>query len=201
MLLPVDMTKNLILSLYQKPQTIFTLKEISLLVPQISYQNLKRRLYYFVKSGKLIRVRRGIYAKEGYNVRELANKLYAPSYVSFETVLQEAGLIFQNYETIFLASYVSREIAFGAHRLVYRKIKDEILLNIEGVEEKEGYFIASCERAFLDTVFLYKEYHFDNLSPLNWDKVGRLEETYHSKALKKRAEEYYQIYKEEHVEH
>jgi len=59
--------------------------------------------------------------------------------------------------------------------------------------------MASCERAFLDCVFLYKNYHFDNLKPLNWEKIKKLAPIYESKSLKKRIEEYYQIYKKQSV--
>lgn len=183
---------DFILKLYSLPQTIFTLKELSLLFPDARYENLKSQVNYFVKKGKLIGLRRGINAKEGYNPRELANKIFTPSYISFETVLSEKGIIFQAYETIFVASYLSRKIIVGKDQITYRKIEDQILFNLEGVEKKDNYFIASAERAFLDTVYLYKDYHFDNLSPLNWDKVMEFKKIYHNKALEKRAIDYVQ---------
>lgn len=188
------MIKDLILGLYKEPQTVFSLKEISLLFPEISPPNLKRRLHYFVKVGKINRVRRGIYTKEKYDLKELANKLYAPSYISFETVLQEEGMIFQYYKSTYLASYLSRDVAIKSFKFVYRKIKSEILLNREGVEERENYFIATTERAFLDTVFLFKDYYFDNLGSLDWEKVARIKKIYKSKTLEKRVKEYYKIY-------
>ena len=40
-----------------------------------------------------------------------------------------------------------------------------------GIDYRENYNIASLERAFLDVVYLHKNYHFDNLSVLDWDKV------------------------------
>ncbi|TSC77837.1 MAG: hypothetical protein G01um101429_938, partial [Parcubacteria group bacterium Gr01-1014_29] len=49
-----------------------------------------------------------------------------------------------------------------------------ILTNQTGIEVKENYFIASLERAFLDVVYLNKEYHFDNLSGINWGKVDEI---------------------------
>ena len=54
------------------------------------------------------------------------------------------------------------------------------------MEEKDGYFIADRERAFLDTVFLYKDFYFDNLRPLNWDKINQLSHIYQSASLEKR---------------
>jgi len=57
------MLKNFILEIYKKPQTIFTFSEIALLFPQFSYENLKSKVSYFVHTGNLKILRRGIYAK------------------------------------------------------------------------------------------------------------------------------------------
>lgn len=186
--------QNLILQLYSRPQTIFTLGEISQLLPAVSYENLKSSLSYFAKEGKIRRLRPGIYAKKNYNPLELANKIYTPSYISLETVLKQEGIIFQVYETIFAVSYLSRKILVNNHPIFYRKIKDEVLLNSYGITEKDNYFIATPERAFLDTVMLCGDYHFDNLAPLNWAKVFKLQKIYNNKALEKRINKYYVEY-------
>lgn len=191
------MPKNFILEIYKKPQTIFPFKEISLLFPQLSYKNLKNKVSYFVRVGKLKRIRKGVYAKDSFNFLELANKIYTPSYISFETVLEKEGIVFQKYQTIFVASYLSRRIKVGEQEIFYRKIKNEILLNNSGVQEKNFYFMASKERAFLDAVFLYKDYHFDNLGPLNWDIIEEIKKIYSSRLLEKRVAQYYKIYKKD----
>ena len=191
------MNKNLILEIYKKPQTIFSLKEISLMFPEFAYKNLKSKLSYFVSTGKLNRVRKGIYAKENFNSLELANKIYTPSYISLETVLEKEGIVFQKYETIFVSSYLTRRIKVEDQEIFYRKIKDEVLLNSLGVKEENSYFIASKERAFLDAVFIYKDYHFDNLRPLDWEKIKEIEKIYSSKTLVKRVIQYYKIYRKD----
>lgn len=193
------MRNDLIISLYKKQQTVFTLKDVSLLFPEIPYNNLKARMSYFSKSGSIIKLSRGVYVKDKFDVLELANKLYVPSYVSLETVLQKAGVTFQYYESIFAVSYVSRTVEVGNYTIEYRRIRKDILLNKQGIEEQGNVVIASPERAFLDAVFLYKDYHFDNLDSLNWDKIMELKNIYASRAFGKRVEEYYQIYKENHA--
>ncbi len=195
----INMNTDFILELYQKPLTVFTLKEISLLFPKISYQSLKDRLSYAVSKKKLLRLKKGVYSKIKFEPLELANKIYTPSYISLETVLQKEGIIFQNYLTIFVASYLTRKINVFDYQIQYRKIKNEILFNKEGIEELNGYFIASKERAFLDAIFLYKNYHFDNLKIINWEKVFQLIKIYRSKVLEKRVKEYYQLFKKENV--
>ena len=188
---------DFLLEIYKKKQTVFTLSEIALLFPQISYQNLKRKIFYYVKMGKILKLRKGIYGKEDFNPLELANKIYTPSYISFETVLKKEGIIFQETSIIFAASYLTRRIECAGVKIFYRKIRDEILINPKGIEKEENYFLASKERAFLDTVFVYKNYYFDNLFPLNWEKVFELLKIYKNKALEKRVNQYFKIYKEE----
>ena len=194
------MNQDIILELYKNTDTVFSLKEISLLFPDLSYKALINKLSYAVKTGKLKKVRKGIYVKDNFDRLELANKLYTPSYISLETVLAKNGIIFQEYRnTIFAISYLTRRIKLASGEIFYRKIKDKILLNGQGVERAGGCSVASKERAFLDAVFLYKNYHFDNLKPLDWDKVKAVKNIYQSQTLEKRVEEYFKIYKHEYV--
>lgn len=191
------MNNDVILTLYSKPQTVFTLDEVSLFFPKIPYENLRSSIRYFTNVGKLKRLHQGIYSKNEYNPLELANKLYTPSYISLETVLARGGVTFQYYETVFVVSYLTREITLKDINIQYRQIKRGVLTNPEGIEEKEGYFVATLERAFLDAVFIYKNYHFDNLGTIDWDKVGDLKKIYKNKAFEKRVEEYFKHYKED----
>jgi len=193
----MSVDNDIILKLYSNPSTVFTLDEISQLLPDIEYKKLKDRLYYFTKVAKVTRPRHGVYAKKDYNPLELANKLYKPSYISFETVLAKGGVVFQYYETIFVASYLTREIEVNGVKIQYRQIKGDVLTNPEGIEQKMGYFIATLERAFLDAVYLYKNYHFDNLGTVDWERVGKLKKIYGSFAFEKRVEEYYKDYRED----
>lgn len=191
------MNNDVILTLYSKPQTVFTLDEVSLYFPNIPYENLRSSIRYFTNVGKLKRLHQGIYAKIEYNTWELANKLYTPSYISLETVLARGGVTFQYYETVFVVSYLTREVTLKDINIQYRQIKRGVLTNLEGVEEKEGYFIATLERAFLDAIYIYRNYHFDNLGTIDWEKVGKLKKIYKNKAFEKRVEEYYKDYKED----
>src|SRR3989344_9035239 len=137
------MDNNIILKLYSRPETVFTLDEISQLFPGIAYESIRDRLYYFTKVGKLKRLHQGIYAKEAYNPLELANKLYTPSYISLETVLAKENVVFQYYETIFVVSYLTRAVKVNNTNIQYRQIKGDVLINTQGVEQKEGNFIAT----------------------------------------------------------
>jgi len=172
--------------------SVFTFKDISLLWAETDSNLIKRRINYYVKTGKLYPIRKGLYAKDkNYDKLELATKVYTPSYISLETVLTKAGVVFQFYSQIFVASYLTREIVADKQTYSYKKIKDNILTNSAGIEAKENYSIASPERAFLDILYLYKDYHFDNLSPLKWDKVLEILPIYGSKRMEKKIKQYY----------
>ena len=92
-------------------QSVFTFKDVILLWGETDPRQAKKRIYRYVKARKLYSIRRGIYAKDGnYDRLELANKIFLPSYISFETVLAKEGIIFQHYDQLFAASYLTREI-------------------------------------------------------------------------------------------
>lgn len=193
------MIKSGILKIYNSKNTVFTFKDIALIWRETNADLMKARVNYYVKTGKLYSMRRGIYAKDkNYDKLELATKVFTPSYVSFETVLARAGVVFQYYSQIFVASYLTREIVIDNQTYSYKKIKDAILTNHTGIESKENHSIASPERAFLDIVYLYKDYHFDNLSPLDWDKVYEILPIYgHNKRMEKRVKQYYEAAKKQ----
>jgi len=169
------MEKDYLLDLMRSKNTIFTTKDVSLLWNESNVDFVRKKIFRYLKSGKMYSVRKGIYAKDkNYEKYELATKIFTPSYVSFETVLAKAGIIFQFYGQIFVASYLTRELTIGGRTYSFKKIKDPVLTNRTGIEVKDNYFIASPERAFLDVVYLNKEYHFDNLSNINWNKVSEI---------------------------
>ena len=47
------MDKDIIFELYRKESTVFTLKEITLLFPNLSYKTIINKLVYAVKIGQL----------------------------------------------------------------------------------------------------------------------------------------------------
>lgn len=186
------MKKDYILDLMRAKNTIFTTDEVSLLWGEPDVNFVRKKIYRYLKAGKMYSVRRGIYAKDkSYNKFELAVKIYTPSYISFETVLAKAGIVFQLYGQIFVASYLSREITIDGQVYSYRKIKDSILTSKVGIEAENNYYIASPERAFLDVVYLNKDYHFDNLINIDWKKVWEILPIYGgNKRMEKKVKKY-----------
>lgn len=191
--------QHIILRMYEMPQTVFTMQELQLLFPSFSHKELQNKLHYAIQTSKIHNIRRGIYTKNTYHPYELANKLYTPSYISFETILAKEGLIFQHETMIRVASYLSRQLQVDSHTISYRKLPQEVLINTQGIEYQKYASLASKERAFLDAVFLYKNYHFDSLRPLDWNLVTKLMHVYPTKAFIKRVKEYYQLFQNAHA--
>ena len=186
--------KKTISDILRSSNTVFTFRDISIIWGDTDEKATIAGVNYYVKTGALYRIRRGIYAKDrNYNKSELAAKIFSPSYISFETVLAKSGIVFQFYGQIFVASYLSREIIADGQAYSYRKIKDSILTNHAGMEHEKNSTIASPERAFLDVVYINKDYHFDNLSNLNWDKVFEILSIYGgNKRMGKKVKRYYE---------
>lgn len=184
-------TDNLIAKLYESPKTILTTKDIALIWKETNKVNLLSKIKYYAKQGSLIRLTRGVFAKSNeYDPKELATSIYTPSYISFETVLREAGIIFQHHDAVFVAGPYPITKKIGDHLITFRKLKDSILYNGLGVKQEKNYSIATPERAFLDTIYLSPKFYFDNLRSINWEICFELAKIYDNKQLIKRLATY-----------
>jgi hypothetical protein len=182
-----NIKNNIVLTVYNDIRTVFRLKDIALMMGETNFQSLNKKLNYYVRTGKFQNPRKGIYTKPNYNTEELACTIYTPSYISLEYVLQKAGIVFQYDSRITTVSYLSRTIEVSDREYIFRKIKGEILANPAGIDKQENQInIATTERAFLDLIYLNKDYYFDNLNPLNKQRIYKLLPLYQSKALTER---------------
>ena len=171
------MYKNL-LKLKPNDKSLFTTSEIG----QLLNINDKQRLYSFLKYGTsnadLTRITRGIYSlTKDFSTLELGNKLRQPSYISLYTILQKNGVIFQNYEDIYLISNRTDTITIGKNVFVYKKIKDKILYNNIGIATENHITIATSERAICDLIYLGFDYYFDNLRQIDFQLISELNES------------------------
>jgi hypothetical protein len=177
---------NMLYKILNDSRTVYTLPDIAMLAGESNFESVNDKINYYVKTNRLNRPRKGIYTKSNYNPLELACKLYTPSYISLEYVLQQTGIIFQYGSTITAVSYLSRKLSIDNNAYSYRKIKNEIIVDTTGINQVNNVNIASPERAFLDTLYLNSNYYFDNLSVLNKERVAELLPVYGSKALEVR---------------
>jgi hypothetical protein len=103
--------------------------------------------------------------------------------------LQKSGVIFQYDSTVTVVSYLSREIEVDGTTYNFRRIKGEVMTNQLGIESDGGIWIATPERAFLDMIYLYPNFYFDNLAALDKKKVFAILPVYCKKAMEKRVKE------------
>ena len=179
-----NISTDIILAIYKDVRTVFRLNDIALITGEANFESLNKKLNYYVHKGKLHNPRKGIYTKSGYNPEELACCIYTPAYVSLEYVLQKAGIVFQYNSAITTVSYLSRTITVDEKTYLFRKLKGELLIDTAGIIRQNNFVnIASPERAFLDMLYLDKDYYFDNLNPLNKNLVIKFLPIYQSKVL------------------
>ena len=188
-------TDNLIAKLYESQKTVLTIKDIALIWEETNTVNLLSKIKYYAKQGSLIRLTRGVFAKnKNYNPKELATSLYTPSYISFETVLREAGIIFQHHDSIFVTGPYSVTKKIDNQIITFRKLKNSVLYNALGVKNEKNYSIATPERAFLDIIYLSPKFYFDNLRSIDWEACFELVKIYNNKQLIKRVAQYRKNY-------
>lgn len=178
----------------ENSKTVYTFKELSMLSDK-DPNNIARNISYAISNQNLHHIRKGLYAiNKNYDKFEMATKIYKPAYISFETVLQAEGVIFQNYSSITIASYKTTDIVSDNQKLKFRKLKDSVLFNTEGLIKKNSYYVASKERAILDILYQNKSYYFDNLRGVNWENAFELVKIYKNKNLEKRLQDLYKKY-------
>ena len=187
--------------LLRSSKTVFSNKDVALMWGEEADGSVRVRLNYYVKAKKLIRVHRGLYAKDkNYNRYELATRINTPSYISFETVLGSSGMTFQYYGNIFVASYIKRNMEVDGQRIEFVRMKDYVLSNTLGIENSDGYARATKERAYLDRIYVSKKYYIDNESPIDWDKVFEILPIYHNKKMEQTVKKYYDKFKKQQEE-
>lgn len=162
-------------------QTVFSLLDFTQVNPAYTGKKLNSALKYLVKNNDLIRISKGLYAiNDDFIIQEYANKLRNPSYISLYTVLFELGVVFQPYNSIYVISQRSETKVVKNIKIIYKKIKDEILFNPLGIESKNGVFKATLERAICDKIYLGGVEYFDNLRSVDFEKMKSLNKEVYS---------------------
>lgn len=139
------------------------------------YTTIKR----YVKKGILISIYKGLYLTiplSEIDPQELGKAIiHEYTYLSTESVLFQNGLISQvNYSFTFVAGK-SKKITVKDISFLYRRLKDEFLLNPAGIENRDGLLMASPERAVADMLYFNPNYHFDLTRAINWSKVKQIQ--------------------------
>jgi hypothetical protein len=160
----------------KKPnQTVFTFSDLGNAVAGYTGAKLRSALKYAVSQKDLVRLSKGVYAlSDDYSRLEFANKYRSPSYISLYTILQKAGLVFQPYPSIYVVSNRTEDFEINGQKYIYRKIKNQILLNPLGITNNNHLYEATPERALCDKLYLDGSEYFDNLRDVNWKLMREL---------------------------
>lgn len=116
--------------------------------------SLKVALHRFVAKGILTRIKRGVYqlAFSQIDVPKIANQLYYPSYLSFETALSLYGILSQiPYTQTFATTKKSKKIILWNTEVEYRQVQKELYF---GYKLEHGIYIAEPEKALLDELYM-----------------------------------------------
>lgn len=174
--------------MYVKPlidsgKTVFSLADFRLLwhIDNPSYlRTIVSRLF---QRGEIQRISHGLYVlNDRFDPLELANKIKSPSYVSLETVLRGAGVVFQDTGNMIFSTSndsLSREVA--GHTFVYATLRDAVLSNPLGIEHRGMVMIATPERALCDRIYLSPNTYFDNVRALDPKKLLALSIIYNAR--------------------
>jgi predicted transcriptional regulator of viral defense system len=123
-------------------------------VTGLARDSLYVALSRYVKKKVIIRLTAGIYIlPEQYDRLEtIANELYSPSYLSFESALSRYGIISQvPYSLTFATTRKSLRRSLAETHVEYRSIKAQLFT---GYENNGSIFIATPEKAILDSLYL-----------------------------------------------
>ena len=145
----------------------------------ISLESARVSACRYAAQGILIRLKRNIYMRyETWNRLDraekfqIANLIQVPSYISLMSAMdyyQITTQLQQDYiESIALKR--TKEIEIQKNVFNYTKIKPTLYL---GFEKKEGFFMATPEKAFLDAIYLMTlgRYHLD-LASIDFSKLN-----------------------------
>ena len=177
---------NNFIKLLQSQNTVFSFNDLAYYFG-VDKDKLVSKVTYYVKKWYLYKIRRGLYAlNKDYDILELATKIQKWSYISLETALKIHSINFQYNWDIYVIWYKNEEILIKGEKIIFKVIKKEVRENFEGIESVNWYMVASKYRAILDTIYLYKDFFFDNLDDIDWWELEKLMKIYSSNILEKR---------------
>lgn len=160
------------------PKATFTFADIRK-VADMDDTSLRVSMSRLVRRGMVTRIVRGVYTNDLSTVdwEKLAQELYTPSYLSFESALGRAGVLSQKSYALTLATPLrSKTIETKVMTMIYHHIQPRLFW---GYRREHTILVADPEKALVDLAYLsLKGYStFDttemNLTLLDPAKVTR----------------------------
>lgn len=139
-----------LMSLNKPYFTVADLEKVINVKESSIYITLKR----LVDKGVLVRLKQGVYQPQfqNLNLKKVANELYYPSYLSFESALSSYGILSQiPYTLTFATTKLSKKITLADKEIEYRQLKEDYFF---GYILKNNFYLAEPEKAILDQLYL-----------------------------------------------
>jgi len=153
---------------------LFGPEELRIVNSSASEASLHSGISRALKSREIIKLRRGLYLfgkelqKNPVSKFKIANKLYDPSYISFESALAYYGLIPEAVYTTTSACVLRKNKTFTNELGDFHYTYIPCYPFFMGVINKDGVLIASPLRALFDFIY-YRHKHYDNVNDLRED--------------------------------
>jgi predicted transcriptional regulator of viral defense system len=123
-------------------------------VSRLDDASLRVAVSRMVKAGEIISLTKGYYCldKASVDMQKIALEIYAPSYLSFEWVLGQYGILSQKSHALTLATTKrAKQIEIGDMFVSYHHLQEGLYF---GYMLKDGRLIAEPEKALLDLAYL-----------------------------------------------
>ncbi|KKT26740.1 MAG: hypothetical protein UW11_C0006G0006 [Parcubacteria group bacterium GW2011_GWA2_43_9b] len=133
-------------------------------------------LHRYKKRGFILQLKRGLYVFPEVLPPDVyvANKLYAPSYISLEFALSYHGVIPETvYEITSITTKSTRRFEALGKIFSYRKIKKTAYTGYE-IQKQQGlsFYIADAEKSFVDANYLRLKKKQKPISRFNKEKIN-----------------------------
>lgn len=169
------------MSIVSKTQLTLKFKEIN--KPFYSFSDLhlllglsklaaNKRIIDLCKSGFLTKIEKNIFIPSYMDpdYEKIANYLFQPAYLSFESALAKHGVI-EESEVITLATpIISRQRQIRTKKIIWSKLSLDLFW---GFEKSDGIMIAKAEKAFADLLYLLSFGRLQiDIDSFNLDKIN-----------------------------
>ncbi len=160
-------------------RTLYHSRDLAILWGVNNKNTLYTTIKRYVKKGILIPVFKGLYSTvpiERLDKAALGQAIvHRPAYLSTESILFNHGVINQTVYKYTFVSNQSKEVTVGGISYLFRQLNAKFLSNPLGIEQRNGYFIATLERAIADMLYFNPKYHFDFTDDIDWSRVKMIQ--------------------------
>lgn len=182
--------------LIEKKYYVFSFEDLCVFYPKEKRSNLRQYLSRWKMRGWIQSLRKGLYEltfPESRGIPDffIANKIYAPSYISLETALSYYSIIPEvSMAVVSVTSKITRRFKNSHGLFIYRSVRPEAFRGY-AIENHHGFnvLIAEPEKALVD--YLY----FKTLHGRPFDKQAeRIDRKRMQRLDRKKLESYAEIY-------